>query len=93
MGERIADVPELQIVERAQPGRGGGRHIPGAVNIPVGQLPDRTGELDPAHADRRVLRRWLPLVGRREPAAPARFPPESVMSGGYGAGQEPSRTA
>ena len=47
MGERMADVPELQIVDVRNPGEVAGGMIPGAVNIPVGQLPDRTGELDP----------------------------------------------
>ena len=48
MGERMADVPELQIVDVRNPGEAAAGMIPGAVNIPVGQLPDRIGELDPA---------------------------------------------
>ena len=47
MGERIADVPELQIVDVRNPGEAAAGMIPGAVSIPVGQLPDRTDELDP----------------------------------------------
>ena len=47
MGERIADVPELRIVDVRNPGQAAAGMIPGAVNIPVGQLPDRTDELDP----------------------------------------------
>lgn len=47
MGERIADVPELQVVDVRNPGEAAAGMIPGAVNIPVGQLPDRTDELDP----------------------------------------------
>ena len=47
MAERIADVPELQVVDVRNPGEVTDGMIPGAVNIPVGQLPDRTGELDP----------------------------------------------
>jgi len=47
MGERIADVPELQIVDVRNPGEADAGMISGAVNIPVGQLPDRTDELDP----------------------------------------------
>jgi len=47
LGERIVDVPELQIVDVRNPGEAAAGKIPGAVNIPVGQLPDRTGELDP----------------------------------------------
>lgn len=46
LGERIADVPELQIVDVRNPGEVAAGMIPGAVNIPVGQLPDRLGELD-----------------------------------------------
>ncbi len=47
-GERRADVPDLQIVDVRNPGEADAGMIPGAVNIPVGQLPDRTDELDPA---------------------------------------------
>ena len=47
LGERIADVPELQLVDVRNPGEVAAGMIPGAVSIPVGQLPDRTGELDP----------------------------------------------
>ncbi len=47
MGERMADVPELQIVDVRNPGEAAAGMIPGAINIPVGQLPDRIGELDP----------------------------------------------
>ena len=46
LGERIADVPELQIVDVRNPGEVAAGMVPGAVNIPVGQLPDRLGELD-----------------------------------------------
>ena len=41
-------MPGLQIVDVRNPGEAEAGMIPGAVNIPVGQLPDRTGELDPA---------------------------------------------
>lgn len=47
LGERIADVPELQLVDVRNPGEVAAGTIPGAVNIPVGQLPDRVDELDP----------------------------------------------
>jgi rhodanese-related sulfurtransferase len=47
LGERIADVPELQLVDVRNPGEAGAGMIGDAVNIPVGQLPDRIGELDP----------------------------------------------
>jgi rhodanese-related sulfurtransferase len=47
LGERIADVPELQLVDVRNPGETAAGMIARAVNIPVGQLPDRVGELDP----------------------------------------------
>jgi glyoxylase-like metal-dependent hydrolase (beta-lactamase superfamily II)/rhodanese-related sulfurtransferase len=47
LGERIADVPELQLVDVRNPGEADAGMIAHAVNIPVGQLPDRLGELDP----------------------------------------------
>jgi glyoxylase-like metal-dependent hydrolase (beta-lactamase superfamily II)/rhodanese-related sulfurtransferase len=45
---RIADVPGLQIVDVRNPGEVNLGIIPGAVNIPVGQLPARLNELDPS---------------------------------------------
>ena len=47
LGERIADVPELQLVDVRNPGEVVAGMIGDAVNIPVGQLPERLGELDP----------------------------------------------
>ena len=47
LGERIADVPELQLVDVRNPGEAEAGMIGNAVNIPVGQLPDRLAELDP----------------------------------------------
>ncbi|MBU3749254.1 MAG: MBL fold metallo-hydrolase [Mycobacterium sp.] len=47
LGERIADVPELQLVDVRNPGEAAAGMIADAVNIPVGQLPDRLTELDP----------------------------------------------
>lgn len=46
--QRAAEVAELQIVDVRNPGEAEAGMVPGAVNIPVGQLPDRLGELDPA---------------------------------------------
>ncbi len=48
LGERIAEVPDLQLVDVRNPGETEAGVIGGAVNIPVGQLPARIGELDPA---------------------------------------------
>ena len=42
-----AAVPDLQIVDVRNPGELEAGMVPGAVPIPVGQLPDRVGELDP----------------------------------------------
>lgn len=44
--ERAAAVADLQIVDVRNPGETEAGMIPGAVNIPVGQLGDRTDELD-----------------------------------------------
>ncbi len=47
MDARIREIPGLQIVDVRNPGEVAEGMIPGAISIPVGQLPDRTGELDP----------------------------------------------
>lgn len=46
-GQRAAQIDGLQIVDVRNPREAADGVIPGAVNIPVGQLPDRVGELDP----------------------------------------------
>jgi len=46
--ERAAEIAGLQVVDVRNPGEAAAGMIPAAVNIPVGQLPDRIGELDPA---------------------------------------------
>ncbi len=46
--DRVASIPDLQIVDVRNPGEAEAGMIPGAVNIPVGQLPDRATELDPS---------------------------------------------
>jgi hydroxyacylglutathione hydrolase len=46
--ERAGDVTDLQIVDVRNPGESEAGMVPGAVNIPVGQLPNRIAELDPA---------------------------------------------
>ncbi|MBU9765746.1 MBL fold metallo-hydrolase [Mycobacterium sp. TNTM28] len=46
-GERAATLDDLQIVDVRNPGEAEAGMVPGAVNIPVGQLPNRIGELDP----------------------------------------------
>ena len=48
MDERMREIPDLQVVDVRNPGEIALGTIPGAISIPVGQLPDRTGELDPA---------------------------------------------
>lgn len=47
-GERSAALAGLQVVDVRNPGEAAGGMIPGAVNIPVGQLPGRLDELNPA---------------------------------------------
>lgn len=46
--ERAAELPNLQIVDVRNPGEVEAGAIPNAIGIPVGQLPARLGELDPA---------------------------------------------
>ncbi|MBI3217627.1 MAG: MBL fold metallo-hydrolase [Mycobacterium sp.] len=46
--ERAAAVPDLQIIDVRNPGEVEAGMIPDAISIPVGQLPARLGELDPA---------------------------------------------
>ena len=45
-GERASEIPDLRVVDVRNPGEIAAGMIPGAINIPVGQLPDRLGELD-----------------------------------------------
>jgi hydroxyacylglutathione hydrolase len=45
-GERAAALTDLQLVDVRNPGEAARGTIPGAINIPVGQLPSRLGELD-----------------------------------------------
>jgi rhodanese-related sulfurtransferase len=47
-GERAATVPDLQVVDVRNPGEVADGMIPDAIAIPVGQLPSRVDELDPA---------------------------------------------
>ena len=47
-GQRAADVADLQVVDVRNPGEAEAGMIPGATNIPVGQLSARLDELDPA---------------------------------------------
>ena len=44
--ERIAEMPDIQIVDVRNPGEVADGIIPDAITIPVGQLPARTNELD-----------------------------------------------
>ncbi|MBV5242276.1 MULTISPECIES: MBL fold metallo-hydrolase [Mycolicibacterium] len=46
--QRAAEVANLQIVDVRNPGEVAAGTIPNAITIPVGQLPARLGELDPA---------------------------------------------
>ena len=44
--ERVAQIADLQVVDVRNPGEVAAGTIPNAVTIPVGQLPNRLGELD-----------------------------------------------
>ena len=46
--QRRRELPDLQLVDVRNPGEHRLGAIPGAVNVPVGQLPNRIDELDPA---------------------------------------------
>ena len=46
--QRASEIGDLQIVDVRNPGEVEAGTIPGAIAIPVGQLPSRLGELDPA---------------------------------------------
>ena len=46
--QRASELADLQIVDVRNPGEVEAGTIPGAIAIPVGQLPTRLGELDPA---------------------------------------------
>ena len=46
-GDRAAQIADLQIVDVRNPGEATDGMIPNAINIPVGELPGRAGELDP----------------------------------------------
>lgn len=45
--QRVAELPDLQIVDVRNPGEVAAGAIANAIAIPVGQLPSRLGELDP----------------------------------------------
>ncbi|ANI42827.1 MBL fold metallo-hydrolase [Mycolicibacterium vaccae] len=46
--QRASELADLQVVDVRNPGEVAAGMVPGAVSIPVGQLPSRLGELDPA---------------------------------------------
>ena len=46
--QRASELPDLQVVDVRNPGEVAAGTIPNAVTIPVGQLPSRSTELDPA---------------------------------------------
>jgi hydroxyacylglutathione hydrolase len=91
--ERRRDVDDVQVVDVRNPGEHALGSVPGAVNIPVGQLPARAGELDPSR----------PTVvycagGYRSSVAASLlrskgFEDVSDILGGYGAWNEVVQTA
>ena len=90
---RAAELADLQVVDVRNPGEVAAGMIPDAVSIPVGQLPARLGELDPAK----------PTVvycagGYRSSVAASLlrahgFTDVSDILGGYGAWDEAHQTA
>ncbi len=73
-GAARASVPGLQVVDVRNPGEVADRSDPGCPADPGRRSScHRLDELDRHEADRRVLRRRIPLVGCRQRAAPARF--------------------
>ena len=71
--ERAAQMTDLQIVDVRNPGEVGGRHHPERDHHPGGPAARPARRARRHRADRRVLRRGLPVVGRREPAAAQRL--------------------
>jgi hydroxyacylglutathione hydrolase len=90
---RQRELAELQVVDVRNPGEADHGMVPGAVNIPVGQLPGRLGELDPTR----------PTVvycagGYRSSVAASMmrargFDDVSDILGGYGAWAETAQSA
>ena len=77
----LAEEPDLQVVDVRNPGETQvAGVIPGARTIPLPQLLDHLDELDPDRADRRVLRRRLPVLHRRLRPARPRLRPTSPTS-------------
>ena len=92
MGERMADVPELQIVDVRNPGEVADGMIPGAVNIPSASC--RIAPMSSTHAGRpSCTAQGLPLVGGREPVRQRGFADVSDVPGGYGAWAEAVQNA
>ena len=71
--ERAAELADLQIVDVRNPGEVEAGAIPNAIAIPVGQLPAAARRARRHRADRRVLRRRLPVLGRGKPVAATRL--------------------
>ncbi len=87
--ERRADLDDLQLVDVRNQGEFELGSIPGAVNIPVGQIPSRTGELD---SDKTTV--VFCAGGYRSSVAAsslrqAGFDDVSDILGGYGAWNRP----
>ncbi len=68
--QRVADLPDLQVVDVRNPGEHALGTLAGATLIPVGQLPSLVGQARSEPPDRGVLRRWLSLVGGGQRVAP-----------------------
>lgn len=73
MDERMRDVSDLQVVDVRNPGRGGGGDDPRRGRHPGRTAARPARRTRPGQADRRLLRRRIPVVGGSQPAAAARF--------------------
>ena len=67
--ERASQMTDLQIVDVRNLGETAAGTIPGAIHHPGGPAAVPARRARRHQADRRVLRRGLPVVGRREPAS------------------------
>ena len=88
--ERMAQDPDLQVIDVRRPAEYVSGHLPRAVNLPLDRLSTDHVPLDPIEARRRRLRGWLSLFGGFECAAAAWLsePPErSGRNGGLDQGR------
>ncbi len=71
-----------QIVDVREPDEWAAGHIPDAVHIPHGELPTRTGELDPARPVITVCRSGRRSLAAADVLIAAEFPDAASLAGG-----------